>query len=459
MSEATSAAGTAPRGLRRLSLRANFQWTFAGNVVRVLTYWAIVMLLGKLGGPELLGRFTLGAAIVGPVLMLARLGLLNVQVTDARREYSFEQYFGTRIVMGVLAMLIIGGCAVLGPYELPVIWVILLIGLTKTIDAMSDIMRALFQQLERMNLSSISVMIKGVVSSGLCIGVFLWTRNLTLACMAMAAGALLSLIAYDLPLGQRVLAERREVEGLTDRFRPSFAPRMVVSLVARALPAGLGLFFLSLATAIPRYVLEAEHGEAQLGYFGAIAYPIDATMMIVSALGLSASPRLGNYFAFNLPQYVRLLRKLVLLSVVLGVGLVLGCVVFGEWVLTLLFRPDYAVYQPELILLSFSGLIRYTLFFGGVALMATRNFYVAMFSGIVACVVAYGSASLLVPPLGVRGAVLVALIHAVVTAICYGTGLWWLVRRRREALERERSAAVVDGNQVAAVAEPHDREA
>ena len=57
-----------------LSLRANFSWTFVGNVVYAGCQWAMLVVLAKLGTPEMVGQFALGLAISGPVIMLANTG-------------------------------------------------------------------------------------------------------------------------------------------------------------------------------------------------------------------------------------------------------------------------------------------------------------------------------------------------------------------------------------------------
>ncbi|MGI8856402.1 MAG: hypothetical protein ACR2JW_11675, partial [Thermomicrobiales bacterium] len=57
-----------PPGAR--SLRANFSWTFVGNVVYAACQWGMLVVLAKLGSPEVVGQFALGLAITAPVIML-----------------------------------------------------------------------------------------------------------------------------------------------------------------------------------------------------------------------------------------------------------------------------------------------------------------------------------------------------------------------------------------------------
>src|SRR5271157_5932336 len=78
--------------LKGLTLRGNFTWTFAGNVVYSRSQWGMLMVLAKLGSPEMVGQFALGLAVTTPIIMFANLQLRGVQATDARREYRFGHY-------------------------------------------------------------------------------------------------------------------------------------------------------------------------------------------------------------------------------------------------------------------------------------------------------------------------------------------------------------------------------
>jgi len=72
-----------------LSLRANFSWTFVGNVVYAGCQWGMLVVLAKLGSPETVGLFALGLAVTAPVIQFVNLQLRGAQVTDAAHEYQF----------------------------------------------------------------------------------------------------------------------------------------------------------------------------------------------------------------------------------------------------------------------------------------------------------------------------------------------------------------------------------
>jgi hypothetical protein len=87
-----------------LSLRSNFAWVLAGNVVYAACQWGMIVALAKLGSTLMVGQFSLGLAIATPVLMFTNLHLRAAQATDARRLYSFAEYLQLRSVMTLAAI-------------------------------------------------------------------------------------------------------------------------------------------------------------------------------------------------------------------------------------------------------------------------------------------------------------------------------------------------------------------
>src|SRR5258708_7779966 len=67
----------------RLTLRVNFLWTLSGNVVYAACQWGMVVVLAKLGTPQLVGEFALALAITAPIVIGAGLSLRSVHVTAA----------------------------------------------------------------------------------------------------------------------------------------------------------------------------------------------------------------------------------------------------------------------------------------------------------------------------------------------------------------------------------------
>ena len=420
-----------------LSLRRNFSWTFAGNMVNAASMWAIVAGATKLGDTAMVGKLELGRTIAAPIIAITLMQLRAVQVTDARSEYSFADYLGTRLTMLVLsisAFIVIA----FGWYSGETAWVILLWGLAKCIDSVSDIVRGLFQKYERMNLSGTSLMIKGPSFLVVAMVLLLLTGELTVAIVGGVFVCLLVLFLYDYPQAHRLLAYQSATERIAYRILPRFNVKIILAMLRLSLPLGMVMFLGALQSSIPRLVLESHHGEVALGYFGPIAYPMLLSMLAVSAMGQSAAPRLANYYINDMASYCRLLKKLLLLALGMGLVFIACVVVFGKFALRVLYTADYANYHTEFIILAVGGAAAFMSCFCGYGLTSARVFRRQLFLGLTACLAAAILTFLLVPAYGLRGAAITSSATYFVMLACSFNLLLGVIRKRQKEIKDER---------------------
>ncbi len=305
--------------LKPMTMRRNFSWTFTGNVVYAACQWGMLVVLAKLGSPEMVGQFTLGIAVTAPVVMFTNLQLGVIQATDARHQYLFGDYLGLRLSSTGLALLIIVGITLAAGYRLETSLIILVVGLAKAFESISDVFYGLIQQHEQMNRIAISMMIKGSLSLLLLgVGVYL-TGSVLWGAVGLAIAWALVLVGYDIRSGALMLnTSPRTLQGEVPRpdmavpLRPRWQLLKLRKLVWLSLPLGFVMMLISLNTNIPRYFIERSLGERQLGVFAAIAYLMVAGNMVVNALGQSACPRLAKYYAAgNSTAFRKLVLNLV----------------------------------------------------------------------------------------------------------------------------------------------------
>ncbi|MGB7895089.1 MAG: oligosaccharide flippase family protein [Microcoleus sp.] len=429
--------------LKPLTLRRNFSWTFTGNLVYAASQWGMLVVLAKLGSPEMVGQFTLGLAVTAPVIMFTNLQLRGVQATDAKGEYVFSDYLGLRLIGTGLALLIIAGITLKAGYRWETSLVILAIALAKAFESISDVFYGLIQQHERMDRIAIALMIKGPLSLLLLgIGVSL-TGSVVGGAIGLAIAWGLVLFGWDLRNGRLILKNssyRREGEDLLvadaepansqNPLYPRWHRKTLGKLVWLALPLGFVMMLISLNTNIPRYFIERYLGERELGIFAAMSYLMVVGQMVVSALAESASPRLAKYYAAgNSTAFRTLLLKLVGVGLMLGAGGVFVAVVAGRPILTLLYKPEYAERSDLFAWLMVAAAMGYVSSFLGYGMTAARYFRVQM----PLFVLVTGSCAIacfwLIPTQGVRGAAIALIVGAIVQAsFSFGVILYALHR-------------------------------
>lgn len=336
-----------PKSPSGLTLRANFSWTFVGNVIHAACWFGMTIVLAKLGSPEDVGQFALGLAVAAPIFMFATLRLRDVQATDANQEYQFGDYFALRLITTVLALLVIWGIVLVSDYDREMGLVVIAMGVSKALEAISDAFYGMFMQHERMDRIAKSLMLKGPLSLiGLGIGFYL-TGSVFWGVAGIAIARAMILVGYDLRNASLSLKLTSKIASRIiprELPRPRWNAKTLGRLVWLTLPLGFVTMLISFNANIPRYFIEGYLGAYQLGLFAAIASFQKAAPTVVQALGRSASPRLAKFYAANNARsFQGLTIKLVGIGVLLGVAGVLVALILGRQILTLFYGPEYAM--------------------------------------------------------------------------------------------------------------------
>ena len=410
-----------------LSLRANFSWTFVGNVVNAGSWFAMTIVLAKLGSPEHVGQFALGLAATAPIFMFASLRLRDVQATDSKQEFLFGDYFALRLLTTALAFMVVAGIVFVSGYRGEMALVILATAASKSIEAISDALYGLFMRQERLDRIAKSMMVKGPLSLiGLGIGFYL-TRSVFWGVVGMAMARAVVLVSYDLwnaTLSLNSSSERSSHIISKDSPLLHWNSTILARLAWLALPLGFVTMLISFKTNIPRYFIEQYLGTYQLGLFAAAASFQKIAPTVVTALGRSASPRLAKYYAANNVKAFRsLMVKLIGISVVLGCGGVSVALVVGRELLVLFYGAEYALHGLFVLLMVAAGIdyIATMLQHG----MTSARYFRGQLPVFLATTAAAGLASfMLIPTAGLEGAAIALMIAAVVRAGCSLLVVW-----------------------------------
>jgi O-antigen/teichoic acid export membrane protein len=417
------APGGAPaQGATSASLRSNFAWTFAGNSFYAAGQWVILSLFAKLGGSEMLGQYALAVALTAPVVMLSHLNLRAVLATDVGGQYPFGDYLAVRLGTTAAALVAIAGIAAATGGSWPLAGAVVAVGVAQCAETASDIYHGAMQRRERMGQIARSIIARTSVSVA-ALGAALWmTHNLVWAVAALAVGRLAVLLAYDRHAG--AAGENLSRSGL----------RAELAIFRTALPLGVVLMLVSLNANLPRYAVEHHLGTRDLGVFAAVVSFITVGSTIVNALGQTSTPRLARYFSeCNLPRFRQLIFRLAGLVLLLGASGVLVAMFLGKFVLRLIYRPEYGAHSGLLVAVMGAATLSYLAIALGYAVTGARVFRAQMplFCAVAACC---GVASwLLVPKLGLYGAVLALALASSLQIAGQLLILVWAIRRMETA--------------------------
>ena len=380
-----------------MSLRKNFIWTLFGNFSYGFAQWGILIITAKFCTPEVVGRFSLALAVTAPVIMFANLNLRGVLATDATRRYHFRDYLTLRLIMLSAALLVITAITTAAGYEIELAAVILIVGLAKVFESLSDVFYGLQQQSERMDRISISLTIKAIASllafgTGVYIsnGILWGVINLALTWVGL-------LFLIDIPSAART----SDQHGLWPQWNPS----NLKTLTWLALPLGIATLLNSLLTNIPRYFIAWNLGERELGIFSAMAYVMIIGARVVTSLGQAATPRLASFHAQrNKTSFKRLLLQLVGIGGLIAIIGILLTLLAGRQILSIIYKPEYSENLPAFAWIMIAAGIDYMGLFLQFGMMAAHQFRVQPIIIGITLISLLAACTLLIPTYGITGA-------------------------------------------------------
>ena len=196
--------------------------------------------------------------------------------------------------------------------------------------------------------------------------------------------------------------------------------------------AGIVILLMTVTTSIPRWVIEATYGDDgfyYLGFFAALTYIVMAGNLITIQLGHTASNRLALSFRESLRGFLILLLKLEILACAVSIGMLFVAYFFGEWLLRVLYRPEYARYHSEFMIIVVAQCIALFNAILGFATTQMQVFWFQVFLWTLLCGVACGVAIWQVPKDPILGgaytmlAVAVAQLGAYAVAVFHGISI------------------------------------
>jgi O-antigen/teichoic acid export membrane protein len=333
-----------------LSLRRNAAWALIGEVAFAACHWGGFIVLGRLAGPQELGRYALALAVVTPIVLFGGLQMRQLQVADATERYPFQDYLAVRLAGTLCAGAIIVAIALLG-YAWEVALPILLVGVARGFESLSDVHYGLAQRRKRFDRIAVSMILRGVLGLlALGTGYYL-NRDLAVGLVGMAAVWGLVWWLFDRPTSNRLRDSR-------PAWQPSTERRL--ELAWTAVPLGIAMLLVALNPNVPRYFLEGMLGLEALGLFAALAHFVITGRLLVNAVCQAAFPRLADLYAVgDRVAFRHLLLRLMGVSALLGLAGLVVATAFGRELLGLVYGPQFAHAADVFPWIMLVGLVLY----------------------------------------------------------------------------------------------------
>lgn len=323
-----------------MSLRINLAWSALAQILASGLNWASMIVLARLGTPELVGEYSLAVAIATPVMAFAHLNLRSILITDTANEISFRVYRDLRILCLAAGLAVIAAWTLLRPGSAAVV---MLLAATQALEWISDLYHGAIQKQERMDRLAVSLGLRGVLTiaafaAGLASG-----GGLAASASILLAGRAAILLLYDIPSAALHPATAAPAPG----------PAML-RLLRTALPLGIALMLGALLNSLPRFLVDRSLGAHALGVFAVIATFASAGNMGVTAIGQAVSPRLAKLIAAgDIEGFKALSAQTIAAGAILAVGGAAVMAVAGPALIEAVFTARYSA--PAHVLAALMG--------------------------------------------------------------------------------------------------------
>ena len=378
--------------------KRDFVWTAASRAIYALAQWLILIVVARLGDVEQLGMLAFALAVTGPVIVFAQLNMRTYMATDASAQFRFEDYHAALAVTMLGAVTVLAGIAFWRfPSDREAAALILVVGLYKSVEALSGVYYGALQRAARVRDISISVAAHGIAAMAAMAAALAAGEGVLQGAVAIFVIWTVLLLAWDgraLPL--------THVGTVMSTREPA-----VNAVISACWPLGAVLAMLTLRINIPVYFVDAYGNSADVGFYSAMAYFIVIGNMVTGSLLEVAAPRYANYYRDGYHFACRrLFLRLGVVIVSVGATGVLIAAAAGELILQLLYGAPFATHAPVLVFVMLAAAVMYVSQLFGMMLTVTRSFRQQVIANIVGIIAAVVLSVLLIPEFGLIGAAL-----------------------------------------------------
>lgn len=138
-------------------VKSAYLWNTSAAMLNAFQTVFILMLISRIDPVIDAGIFTIAFAIGNLMLSIGKFGVRQFQVSDVKETYSFKEYVFLRILTCVLMILAfsayVGYYYAVGAYSTEKCLVILLVCMTKVVDAVEDVLHGMLQQHIRLDIA------------------------------------------------------------------------------------------------------------------------------------------------------------------------------------------------------------------------------------------------------------------------------------------------------------------
>lgn len=338
--------------------KSSYIWNAIYGIVFAMQSAVLLIVITRTNGLDDAGVFSIAFAISGLLSFIADFGVRKYQVSDVNEINTFTDYFSSRILTCTAMIIACVIAALYGyyirSYSVSKCLIILMIGVVKLSESISDVFFGRFQQKGRLDVAAKANSYRIIASMLCCIVALIITHDLLVSCIIWAVASCISVFVFMIP-----------VSAAFCKIKVHFQKTAQKRIIVECFPLFVGSFLLIYLGNAPKYAIDLYMDEASQACYNFIYMPVFVIGLLANfvfnpvLVDMSVAWDKKNYRTF---KKIVLRQHLViagLTALAIAVAITIGCPVLG-W----LYHTNLSAYRLELAVLMIGG-----------GMLALVNFY------------------------------------------------------------------------------------
>lgn len=325
--------------------KSNFIWNTLGNTANAVLQLILLIVVNWFIGKSDGGIFSFAFSNAYIFFTIGAFSVRAYQVTDVAGEHRAEHYVAFRYVTCALMILTIIPAAILVAKNVYEFEIIVLVGLLKGVDALSDVFQGSLQIKGRLDIAGKAVFFRTMSSAVFFTVSVIFSNDLLLACLFAFLINLVVFFLYDLQQAKRF-----------DNVRPIFDLKLIRPIFFACLPILLSDLLSRYIYNAPKYTIQSLMSTVAQNIFSIISMPAYTINLIGLFLFYPILLDFAKKYQNNQKRdFVKVIYKLI--GILLAFTLLSEVAAFfvGIPILNIMYNVSLEPYKTDLLILMLSG--------------------------------------------------------------------------------------------------------
>lgn len=343
------------------NMKKDFFWNILGVSINSFNSLFLLVIINNLNTKNDAGIFTYAYSLICLFFVIAVYFNRTYQISNSKK-YSDMEFIICRLVTCVITMTTVALFLILNDYNMNKIIIIGLICIFRILEAISDTIYGILQKNDKLYLSGILMVIKGIIGIILFTIIDFFTKSVILSLIGLIIVSIVMI----------VFVEKSKIK---DDLTKKVDKRNIKKILFDSTPVFIFSFLSIYVSNISKYMLDYFDSAEMQNIYGIILMPSTMVGLCSSYIVNPFINKLNNFFEQKkFREFNSIVTKLVLSLMILGFLFIIMMIAFGIAIMNILYSININDYKLLMVIILV-GAILFTIanIFSSVLVIMKRN--------------------------------------------------------------------------------------